>query len=547
MANIFDSVLIPKPKRSKHNLSHTRLLTSDFGKLVPILALDCVPGDKVKLSSSCFIRTAPMLSPSLTPCTARIDYFFVPYRLVWDDFKDFITGGEDGTLAPAPPYITVPVDSPYNKAGSLFDHLGIPTEITRPVNNVTLMMRAYNMIFNEWYRDQNTTAEVPVLKTSGQEVYDANRYSLRHRCWRKDMFTSALQSPQRGVAVPINTTTQANLQGSIVDIQPFIAEDTNATRIKFLDLNGNLREGELMVMNGGLQFRSTDGQTSAVSSGGNDVSMVNSPVSITSHDPVMIDGLTISIQDIRRANAVQVWLERNSRAGGRYVEQILAHFGIHTPDYRLDRPEYLGGATQPVQVNSVMNMTEQQSSQYADALGSLGGTATSIGFAKGRKTYRVEEHGCVIGLLSIMPQAMYFQGVPRHFIKNNKFEWLFPEFANLGEQPIYIQELYRNEAAPENYFGYEPRYAEYRFVPNTIHGDFRTSLKFWHQAREFQSTPSLTTAFVNCKANQDGINRIWAVNTAPDGSPIDHFWVQVNNNVFMKRPLPKYGIPSLNV
>lgn len=547
MANIFDSVFIEKPKRSKQNLSHSRLLTTDYGKLVPILAMDCVPGDKVKLSSTCFIRTAPMLSPSLTPSTARIDYFFVPYRLVWDDFRDFITGGEDGFASPKEPYYHVEPNSPYNKAGSLFDHLGIPTEITRPVNNVTLMMRSYNLIWNEWYRDQNTQHEAEVLKTSGQESQDDFRYELKYRCWRKDMFTSALTSPQRGVSVPINTSTQARITGQIVNLEPFTAEDTNATRIKFLDTQGNLRQGELKVVNNVLQFRPINATGTFSSDDDDAVSMVNSPVSLTGEDAVNIDGLNISIQDIRRANAVQVWLERNARAGGRYVEQILSHFGVRTPDYRLDRPEYLGGATQPVQVKSVMNMTETGDGTYESAVGALSGSGTSIGYARGRKTYHVEEHGCIIGLLSIMPEAMYYQGVPRHFLKSNKFEWLFPEFANLGEQPIYIQELYREDGTPESYFGYEPRYAEYRYIQNSIHGDFRTSLKFWHQAREFGSTPSLTAPFVECSPNKDGINRIWAVNIAPDGSQIDHFWVQINNSVKMKRPLPKYGIPSLKV
>lgn len=547
MANIFDTVFIEKPKRSKQNLSHSRLLTTDYGKLVPILAMDCVPGDKVKLSSTCFIRTAPMLSPSLTPSTARIDYFFVPYRIVWDDFKDFITGGEDGLASPKEPFYHVEPKSPYNKAGSLFDHLGIPTEIKRPVNNVTLMMRAYNLIWNEWYRDQNTQTEAQVLKTSGQEPQDDFRYELKYRCWRKDMFTSALKSPQRGVSVPINTTTEAHISGQIVNVRASTHEGNNTTKIDFVDSNGDYRLGELKVVDGVLQFHAIDGHSSTASSGDNPVPLVNSPVTLSSSNPVEIDGLTISIQDIRRANAVQVWLERNARAGGRYVEQILSHFGVRTPDYRLDRPEYLGGATQPVQVKSVMNMTENNSTHYEDAVGALSGAGTSIGYARGRKTYHVDEHGCIIGLLSIMPEAMYYQGVPRHFLKSNKFEWLFPEFANLGEQPIYIQELYREDGAPESYFGYEPRYAEYRYIQNSIHGDFRTSLKFWHQAREFGSSPSLSSTFVECSPNKDGINRIWAVNTAPDGSQIDHFWVQINNSVKMKRPLPKYGIPSLKV
>lgn len=445
MANIFDTVFIEKPKRSKQNLSHSRLLTTDYGKLVPILAMDCVPGDKVKLSSTCFIRTAPMLSPSLTPSTARIDYFFVPYRLVWDDFRDFITGGEDGLAAPKEPFYHVLPNSPYNKAGSLFDHLGIPTEITRPVNNVSLMMRAYNMIWNEWYRDQNTQHEAEVLKTSGQESQDDTRYALKYRCWRKDMFTSALKSPQRGVSVPISTTAEARFVGNIMsidEVEGSSGQSQSDTLITYVNTNGQLRRGQLSVQSGTVRFSPIDGGSTTDSSGSSAV-LTSSPVSVRSNQPVEIDGLTISIQDIRRANAVQVWLERNARAGGRYVEQILSHFGVRTPDYRLDRPEYLGGATQPVQVKSVMNMTENNSPRYEDAVGALSGAGTSIGYAKGRKTYNVQEHGCIIGLLSIMPVAMYFQGVPRHFLKSNKFEWLFPEFANLGEQPIYIQRTER--------------------------------------------------------------------------------------------------------
>jgi len=253
----------------------------------------------------------------------------------------------------------------------------------------------------------------------------------------------------------------------------------------------------------------------------------------------------ISINELRRGFSLQRWLENNARGGARYIEQILSHFGVRSSDARLQRPEYLGGTKTPVVISEVMQTSESQTTPQ----GNYAGTGTSFGVGRAFKRF-FEEHGYIIGIISIMPRSAYQQGVPRHFKKFDKFDFYWPEFAHLGEQEIKNSEIYYDYdssvlAQKENdkLFGYSPRYAEYRFINSSVHGDMATTLNFWHLGRIFDSRPGLNGDFVTCKSDtQDtGLNRVFAVTDTNS----HHLWVQMYVNCKALRPLPKYGTPGL--
>lgn len=574
-------------------MSHYNNMSADYGRLYPFLFIDCVPNDTFKLGADVLINTAPMITAPYTQNDVRLDYFFVPYRLLWDNWKDFITGGEDGTAEPVLPYITtnfwqdLRIGSGYS-ANCLLSYFGVKcfdgdhkVLTDEPLNNLPL--RAYALIWNEWYRDQNLQDEIDIHKPVDGDDSDflveysdfCDVFGFLHRGWRKDYFTSALPSPQRGVEVPINFGS--NFQ---VPVQFKSVLDNNWTK-----LTGSLRaklgddiiapdewstpnNGAIVVGNGsGVYLRvAADGTLKQVSeeevSGGglhvysaDEIEDVYAPLgqwfkNLLTDNPGAAyintqDLPAITINDLRRANAIQVWLERNMRAGARYVEQILSHFGVRVPDYRLDRPEYIGGETFPVQISQIFQNSE---STEDSAIGSYGGKGKASVSARVRK-YRVEEHGCIIGLMSILPKAVYANGINHYFLQHNKFHFYFPEFANLGEQEIKAKELavtddmVTNGVVTDDDFGYTPRYAHMKFIPNQVNGDFlKPGMRHFTQYRQFGTQPTLSPSFIQVNPNSDGINRIWAVENSAN---YDHFWCTIFNQVHAKRPMPKYGTPKL--
>lgn len=591
--SIFNSIQIPKVPRSRFNMSHYNNMSADYGRLYPFLFIDCVPNDTFKLGADVLINTAPMITAPYTQNDVRLDYFFVPYRLLWDNWKDFITGGEDGTSEPVLPYVTTRLWSDYfgeYGPNSLLSYFGVkcfaPEQVSinyEPLSSLPL--RAYVLIWNEWYRDQNLQDEIDLnLDVEGEDYDFLNSFSsvsdtlgFLHRGWRKDYFTSALPSPQRGVEVPINFGSNFKIPVEIMSplIRKGWTQLTTGLRAKMgddlvaPDEWAPVGSSDITVGNGsGVYLRlNADGELKQVSetevSGGglhvlslDDVYDVYAPLgewlsNLMSDNPGTAyvnsqDLPAVTINDLRRANAIQVWLERNMRAGARYVEQILSHFGVRVPDYRLDRPEYLGGEQFPVQISQIFQNSE---STQDSAIGSYGGKGKASVSARIRK-YRVEEHGCIIGLMSILPKAVYANGINHYFLQHSKFDYYFPEFANLGEQEIKTKEVAvttdmidDNDNIVDNTFGYTPRYAHMKFIPNQVNGDFlRDGMRHFTQYRQFTSEPTLSPEFIQVDDDSDGINRIWAVED--DGS-YDHFWCTIFNQVHAKRPMPKYGTPKL--
>lgn len=567
MANIFQSILVNKPKRSVFDLSYENKLSLDMGDLVPIYMEHVVPGDKFRVNSEVFLRFAPMVFPVMHRVNCTVHYFFVPLRLIWEDFQEFITGGENGTSQPVLPRRKLnPSSSAYNfRVGSLADYLGYNysrySDITvssadNPEVSI-LPFRAYQFIYNEYYRDQNLTPEVQFSLGSGDNSTFLNLVKgtsfpntsegaalalqnltlLRRRAWEKDYFTSALPWVQRGVASQL----PVSLDLSKLKLEAPTPTTTGATFIgKAFMSDGSTPPGDDIYIR-------TDGSLTT----GGKVMTLGSPTGVTGSHTHQINNSTLSavritqdedgvvitpptINELRLAEHIQRWLERNARGGARYIEQILSHFGVRVPDYRLDRPEYLGGGKAPVVISEVL---QTSSTDDTSPQGSMAGHAYSVG-NKNKFKYSFDEHGIVLGIMSVLPRTTYQQGLSRHLLKSDKFDFYWPEFAHLGEQAVMNCELYNNPVAGnlnDGIFGYQERYAEYKYRSGEVHGDFKTSLDAWHLGRKFSLRPYLNTSFVQ----SDPSNRIFASDSG------QHLWCQVYNSVRAVRPMPKHAIPSL--
>ena len=550
--SIFDFVTIPLPKRSKQVLDHPLYTTTDFGKIIPVLLEDVLPGDSFKCKTAAEIKLFPTLAPLRQGIEVRIDYFFVPNRILWKDWKTFITGGEDGTAMPVPPYY---LGDSIGEVGSLDDYFGLPVSVKRdgvtlnpdPHQKVSaLPYRAYSMIWNEYYRDQNLQDEVDVSLEGGEEGEDnVTNKSLLYRGLKKDYFTSALPWTQRGPQVTIPIAGQAPVDitiskdGGIPDV---IQTDANG---QYYKLNGEyFSDYDTDARFTRDSDSSSLAELSSVATGVRDtvnhVHTLNNPVKgvTASGTADLSDATAVSINELRRLNAVQKWLERNARAGSRYVEQILSHFGVRVPDYRLDRPEYIGGGKQTIGMAEILQTSETDTSPQ--------GTRSGVGYGNmltRSRNYFVQEHGWIIGLMSIVPQFnMYADGIHRKWQRESKFDYFFKEFQNLGEQSIKNRELYayNNAPSPNGDFGYTPRFAEYRYHPGYITGQMRSTMSYWHMARMFNSAPALNGNFINTQQNNT-----WDRLFPTDESLSDRFVVNMYHFERMRRPMQKNPLPSL--
>lgn len=540
MANIFNSVKLKRPRRNVFNLSYESKLTVNGGELVPVMCKPVVPGDKFRVNTEMLVRLAPLVAPMMHRVNVFIHYFFVPNRLVWNQWEDFITKGIDGSDAPAFPTLKLPsvVDTANGHRffgdGSLWDYLGLPslnqignaTFQTQSPNGVkapaeyevsALPFRDYLLIYNEYYRDQNLTNEIEFSRDGGStEAITTNPLlMLRRRAWEKDYFTSALPWVQRGpeVTVPVSGA------GGSMDVEL----KSKAADQYFVSSSDSRPTGKLELVNGVL-FANHE-------SSGTSVGAYLSP----NNFQVNVDEMGVSINDLRTSNALQRWFERNARSGSRYIEQILSHFGVRSSDARLQRPQFLGGGRVPVSVSEVLQTSStDETSPQANMAGHGISASVNHGF-----TRYFEEHGYIIGIMSVMPRTGYQQGVPRDFRKFDNMDFYFPEFAHLGEQEIKNEELYLSQYDADNSgtFGYIPRYAEYKYSLNEAHGDFRGNMAFWHLNRIFTEKPNLNTTFVECSPS----NRVFATAETSD----DKYWIQLYQDIKALRLMPKYGTPML--
>lgn len=510
--NLFNSIKLMRPKKNVFDLTHDVKLSCDMGNLVPILTLECVPGDKFDLSCEALVRFAPMTAPVMHRMDVSMHYFFVPNRILWDNWETFITQQDSGLVAP---YIPVYTGWPASNK-RLMDYIGVPPNPNAAVTpNVSAFpFAAYQAIYNEYYRDQNLISPVDYKLVDGDNTAagsNASFVTLRKRAWEHDYFTASLPFAQKGQAVDI----------------PLGQITTPYTKIQ------------------GRNSVGVTGDVLSSPSGTYDIDNLPAPIAAQGlYAPSMsADVEPTTINDLRRAFKLQEWLEKNARGGTRYVESILTHFGVKSSDARLQRPEYITGIKTPVVVSEVLNTTGSfeagdPSSPTSNPQGTMAGHGVAVTSGK-YGHYYCEEHGYIIGIMSVMPKTAYQQGIPRTFLKTDSLDYFWPTFANIGEQEVQNQELYAYTSTGADTFGYVPRYAEYKYMPSRVAGEFRTNLDYWHLGRIFASQPALNQTFIECTpANTKRIFAVEDLNT-------DSLYCHVLNKIKAVRPMPMYGTPMI--
>ena len=472
-----------------------------------MLHFDINPGESFKINSEVLLRVAPMLAPVMHRINVYTHFFFVPNRLVWNEWEDFITGGEDGNAEPAFP--TIPCNATTDNLflkGTLADYFGLPVvngAASAEQQISALPFRAYQLIYNEYYRDQNLIEKVNIDLGSGEMANTAAitaTMELQERAWEKDYFTSALPWTQRG--------GEAGVPLSDVQIQ---YQDTSNV---FLS-DGSNAMGDLSAVSGQLI----------------------APTAARVENISVLEG-DILINDLRKASRVQEWLEKSARGGSRYTEQIMSFFGVRSSDARLQRPEYLGGGKKPIVISEVLSTYQGDLETGGLPQGEMAGHGISVG-RNNNMSRTFEEHGQIIGIINVTPKSAYSQGLAKKWTKFDKFDYYFPQFAHLGEQEVTRSELYQTWNASDStevVFGYQQRYAEYKYEPSTISGDFRDTLNFWHLGREFTSNPFLNQTFITCRPRLDFL-------AVQDDT--DYLWVQIYHHVSALRPMPYFAIPNL--
>lgn len=526
--SIFSQIKVRKPKSSTFDLSHQKKLSGNMGRLIPIMVMDTVPGDQVKINTAQLLRMAPMIAPIFHKVTVYQHFFFVPNRLIYDNWESFITGGEDGLDNSVPPTLQLPVGVPV--VGSVGDYMGLPTDTSVQIEVSALPFAAYGTIYNEYYRDENLINPGDFKLGDGVQPVNSSVYKLctsdpKIRAWQHDYFTSALPWTQKGPEATIPLGGTAPILGS-----PSLSGVVDQPPYGFIKVKR--QSSGLNVTNSGIN---SDANANVAQNTGGTVGDELFFDLSNSHVADLSQATAATINDLRSAFRLQEWLEKNARGGSRYVESILAHFGVRSSDARLQRPEFLGGGSVPIQVSEVLQTSGSNVTGQTTPQGNMAGHGISVG-QNSSISYYCEEHGWIIGIMSVMPKTAYQQGIPKMYLRNDRFDYFWPEFAHLGEQEIQNQELYNGPGAsnPTDAFGYIPRYAEYKYLNDTVHGQLKTSLNFWHLGRIFGSQPVLDSQFIECVPD----SRIFAVQ---DG---EHFYAIINNSVLAKRPMPYFGTPT---
>jgi len=492
-------------QRSTFNRSHGLKTTFDAGYLVPIFVDEVVPGDSFNLKAHGFGRLATPIYPVMDNLYVETFFFFVPNRLIWDNWEKF-NGAQDNpgdSTSYLVPQLTL--GSGVSIAGdSLYDYMGLPTGVNGIAFN-NLHGRAYNLCYNEWFRDENLQDSVTVDKGDGPD--NISDYTLLKRGKRHDYFTSCLPWPQKGDAVNLPLGTRANV----------VSEDyVRASNIAY-PVGGNTSYLPTVTSTGDWEWESkTDG------------------------DGIWADltnATAATINQLREAFQIQRLYERDARGGTRYTEILQSHFGVTSPDARLQRPEYLGGGKTPVSMQPIPQTSSTDATSPQGNLSAMGTVGVQgHGFSKS-----FVEHGVIIGMACVFADLTYQQGMNRMWSRRDRWDFYWPALAHLGEQAVLNEEIYtQGTSADQDVFGYQERYAEYRYKPSQITGKMRSnaagSLDVWHLSQDFSSVPVLNASFIE---ENPPIDRVVALPTEPD-LLFDWYF-----DMKCTRPMPTYSVPGL--
>lgn len=493
-------------KRNKFGLSHYKLLTCNFGELIPLTWFSVLPSDSIQHRTNMLVRLSPLLSPIMHPVVIRIHHWFVPLRLVWENFEDFITGGEDGLDTTVHPFVT---QATVNE-GTIFDYLGVPDAAYSPsITCSALPFRAYNLIFNEHYRDQQLVSEVAIDTGDGSDTTTTK--TIQKVAWSKDYFTAARPDQQLGTDINIPLSGSAPITGIGKETQVF----GNTSKSVYETDGTNPTYAISEDMNSGTPTADQKWQIKGDASTGGYPEIYADLSAATG----------VSANELRLYMALQRYKENRNEFGSRYVEYIRQAFGTVSSDARLQNPEFLGGGRQTIAFSEILST--------ADSGTDVVGTMRGHGIAAMRSNrYRrfFQEHGIVMSLLSVIPKAIYANGLHREFNKTTKEDYYQKELASTGDQAILNKEVYSEHSSRDDTFGYNNIYDEYRSLPSGIAGEFRSSLNHWHYARMFSGDQSLNNTFIECNPTK----RQYADNAS------DVLYVMANHSIQARRPLPRY-------
>lgn len=507
---IFQKVEMTRPTRSPHDLGCDHITTCNMGQLVPVHTQFCMPGSKWRLQHEALVRFLPMVAPPMHRYNVTFHTFFTPMRLLWPNWEKWATNTKVGSVLPAHPTLTVPSAAAWTK---LMDWMGIPNPSGMTQSEVisALPFSCFQKIINDYYRDENLVPEIAFECVDGDNSLNVDLYTERLRAWNHDYFTSCLPFAQKGdpVSMPFNFS----------DVRVALPAPSEVLTPQWQDPS---------AWNNGIGTRQPT------------VSGAPAQGIVTGADELFARTSTLegssTINELRIAEALQKWLERAARGGSRYTEWILSMYGVRSSDARLQRPEYIGGSKTQISISEVLNTTGTNDAPQGNMAGH--GLSAVRGSQGG---YFCEEFGFIMTIMSILPEAVYSQGINKAVFGRftDPSELPNPIFAHLGEQEVLKRELYAFDATSDEVFGYLPRFAEDRFNPNRISGQVRIgeSLDFWTSAREFATSPNLNQTFIEC----DPTLRIFA-DTDPS---LDHILVHVYNSINAVLPLPKYANPML--